>query len=49
MTEQKADLYRLARKRGTLFVVGYLKKGSERVGLGRLEVPIEVEKGRGAA
>lgn len=37
-----ADLYRLARERGTLKVDGYLKRGSERFDLGRLEVAIEV-------
>ncbi len=41
-TRLVADLYRLARERGTLFVEGYLKRGSERVDLGRLEVAIAV-------
>ncbi len=40
-----ADLYRLARERGTLRVDGYLKKGSERVELGRLEVAVSVPGG----
>ncbi len=35
-----AALYRLAVERGTLFVDGYLKKGSERIELGRLEVRV---------
>jgi len=42
-TRMVADLYLLARERGTLRVDGYLKKGSERHELGRLEVPIEVQ------
>ncbi len=37
-----AELYRLARERGTLYVDGYLKRGEERIELGRLEVPIDV-------
>lgn len=40
-----ADLYRLARERGTLYVDGYLKKGSERIDLGRLEVAVSVPDG----
>ncbi len=37
-----AELYRLAREQGTLYVDGYLKRGEERIELGRLEVPIDV-------
>ena len=37
-----ADLYRLAVRDRKLCVDGYLKKGKERVELGRLEVPIDV-------
>ncbi len=44
-TRLVAALYRLARDRGYLCVDGYLKKGSERVKLGRLEVPIVVPLG----
>lgn len=42
-----ADLYRRARQTGRLYVSGYLKKGKERIDLGRLEVPIGVEIGTG--
>lgn len=41
-TQIVADLYHLAYERGTLFVDGYLKRGSERVELGRLEVAVDV-------
>ena len=41
-TRLVAALYKLAKDKGTLYVDAYLKKGSERVDLGRLEVPIEV-------
>lgn len=37
-----ADLYRIALRDGRLFVDGYLKKGSERFDLGRLEVRVDV-------
>ncbi len=37
-----ADLYRLARRTGRLNVDGYLKKGDERIELGRLEVAVPV-------
>ena len=39
-----ADLYRLALRDGSLKVDGYLKKGKERIELGRLEVAIEVPR-----
>lgn len=50
-TRLVADLYRLARERGALRVDGYLKRGSERVDLGRLEVVVDVDiaNGKGAA
>lgn len=37
-----ADFYRLARRDGKLFVDGHLKKGKERIELGRLEAAMEV-------
>lgn len=40
-----AELYRLARERETLYVDGYLKKGSERIEVGRLEVAVSVPDG----
>ncbi len=40
-----ADLYRLARRDGKLTVDGYLKRGSERVELGSLEIPVPVPNG----
>jgi len=40
-----ADLYRLARRDGKLAVDGYLKRGSERVELGRLEVAVSIPDG----
>ncbi len=40
-----AELYRLARRDGKLAVDAYLKKGKERIELGRLEVAIEIPDG----
>ena len=37
-----ANLYRLARDRGTLFANGYSKRDGQRIELGRLEVPVRV-------